>query len=81
MSTGLVRLRAVACWRNNEHEGFVEPGQVFLATEQRARDLELSALAVRVIAPSPRVIVHEDPAWGIAAGPAIQPTKASRARR
>jgi hypothetical protein len=67
----MVRMRALRTWRNDQHEGYVDPGHEFTATEQRARDLELSALAERIMECSPRVVVHEDPAWGLTARPAV----------
>lgn len=82
MEDGQIRMRALRYWRNAEHEGFVEPGREFSASELRARDLEISELAVRIIEPSPRVVVHEDPAWGLSARPATpDPPKARRRRK
>lgn len=66
----LVKMRALRPWRNPEHEGQVAVGDVFFATEQRARDLEKRDLAVRKVEP-PRVAVTADPAWGIETRPLV----------
>lgn len=44
----LVRMKALRSWRNLEYEGDVESGQIFETPDYRARQLELSELAVRV---------------------------------
>jgi hypothetical protein len=43
----LIRMKALRSWRNDDYEGVVSFGREFLATEDRARDLERSDLAVR----------------------------------
>ena len=78
--TDLVRMRAVRAWLNTQHEGAVDPGQIIMAPPQRAKELERLELAVRMVDPaSSRVIVHEDPAWGLTARPA--PSKKPNRKR
>jgi hypothetical protein len=71
----LVRMRAVRAWLNTQHEGAVDPGQIIMAPPLRAKELERLELAVRVVDPASRVIVHEDPAWGLTVRPAPKPTR------
>jgi hypothetical protein len=67
----LVRMRALRPWRNDQEEkGYVDVGQIFFATIRRAQDLEENGLAVRFLEGTARVVVHEDPAWGLSARPA-----------
>jgi hypothetical protein len=44
----LVKMKAMRSWRNDQFEGHVNLGREFLATEDRARDLERAQLAVRL---------------------------------
>jgi hypothetical protein len=74
-------MRAVRAWLNTQHEGAVDPGQIIMAPPQRAKELERLELAVRMVDPaSSRVIVHEDPAWGLAVRPVPVVEKARRKR-
>lgn len=43
----MIAMKALRSWRNMEHEGDVQIGRMFTATEQRARELELHGLALR----------------------------------
>lgn len=72
-------MRAVRAWLNTQHEGAVDSGQIIMAPPQRARELERLELAVPIVEPTPRVIVHEDPAWGLTARPA--PSKKPNRKR
>jgi hypothetical protein len=80
MSDGLVRMRALRAWLNVQHEGAMDPGQIISVSPMRAKDLERLELAVRIVEPTPRVIVHEDPAWGLAVRPVPVVEKARRKR-
>ena len=42
-------MRATADWYNADHEGQVERGQEFEASEYRATELEMAGLAVRAL--------------------------------
>jgi hypothetical protein len=48
-------------WTNWEHEGHVEPGQRFEATDHRARDLKMAGLAVPVMSDAHKVPVPSLP--------------------
>jgi len=43
----VIVMRALKPWFNAEHEGNVEVGQIFIASEQRAKVLEVNGLATR----------------------------------
>lgn len=77
----LVRMRAVRAWMNSQHEGAVDPGQIIMVPSMRAKELERLDLAVRMVEPAnTRVVVHEDPAWGLTARPASIEKKPTRKR-
>jgi hypothetical protein len=52
----------MADWFNGEHEGQVERGQEFEASEYRATELERAGLAVRALSETkPTRVVADDP--------------------
>jgi len=55
-------LRALRPWFNQDHEGHVEPGQTFEASEYRARELTRAGLAMIAATQEKRKIhVPSDP--------------------
>ena len=54
-------MRATADWFNGEHEGQVESGQEFEASEYRASELERAGLAVRALSETKPTRVTADP--------------------
>ena len=56
-----MRLRALRPWYNPDHEGQVEPGQCFEASEYRSRDLIRAGLAMVDPDENQKITVPHDP--------------------
>jgi hypothetical protein len=54
-------LRAIRPWYNQDHEGHVEPGQTFEASEYRARELIRAGLALVATNVTGKIKVSADP--------------------
>ena len=53
-------LQALKPWYNGDHEGHVEPGQKFEATEYRANELIRAGLAIAVVDETKKIHVPAD---------------------
>jgi hypothetical protein len=54
-------IRALRPWYNPDHEGLVEPGQVFDASEYRAGELIRAGLAEATVDENQKIKVTADP--------------------
>lgn len=54
-------LKALKPWHNLDHEGQVEPGQVFEASEYRGKELILAGLAIATVDENQKIKVTADP--------------------
>ena len=54
-------IRALKPWYNPDHEGQVEPGQVFDASQYRAGELIRSGLAIATVGVDQKIKVTADP--------------------
>jgi hypothetical protein len=69
-----MQLRALRPWYNSDHEGEVDVGQFFEASDYRARDLIRNGLAVPATGPNGKIHVPADPP------PPARPRRAPRHR-
>ena len=54
-------MRALSSWYNRDHEGWVDRGQEFEASEYRALDLVTADLAVYAVSETQKIKVTADP--------------------